>query len=188
VKLTDIDPATLAAELVERAHGHHVTRLVVDLDPTIEVKPGGMRGWQGTNLGLAAFVLAHYARTGEGPGDAPIVEYLQSYCEALYTRPADAGHYDVPPLDQVDGEPTEAHEVVLVAAVARDLIAQGSPVSLLHLSVLTTASERPISYAHVRRLASSGEIETNGARGAGAHGIDASEARRWLAARGVPGV
>lgn len=183
MRLTEIDPSAFARELVERVRDHHVTRLIFDVDQSADVRLHGLGG----NLELAAHLLAHYARTGEPPGDAPVSEYLQTYCEALYMRPADSGTYDVPPLDQVRGEPAAAHEVVLVAAVARDMLEQGEPVSLLHLAVLSGASEAPVSYQHVRRLAAAGEIRTSGEKGPAVRSVSAAEARRWLGARGVPG-
>lgn len=186
MRLRDLDPQTFARELVERVQGHYTTRLMFDLDPDVRIEWRRV-GWQGTNLGLAALVLCHYAKTGEAPEDAPIAEYLQSYCDALYTRPADAGMYEVPVVDQVEGDVVEDHDRVLVAAVARDHIAHRRAVSLRELAVLSEAGESPVSYARARNLASSGEIVTNGARGRGARNVEAKDAKRWLGARGVPG-
>lgn len=185
MRLTDLDKETFTRSLVERVIGHHITRLMFDLSPEARIE-GLREGWQGTSIGLAAYLLCHYAQTGEPPGDAPIAEYLQTYCEALYTRPGDATSYDVPILDHVSGEPTESHELVLVAAVARARIASNEPVSLLHLAVLSTAGPVPLAYQSVRKLAASGEIQTTGERGRNAMTVSAAEATRWLQSRSVP--
>lgn len=179
MRLDEIDKEELAADVLDRVVGHHSTRLLFDVGPDSEVRVARTE-WRATSVGRAAALLCHYAQTGEPPGDAPVSEYLQTYCEALYTRPGDCGSYDVPPLDQVRGEPEAEHEIVLVAAVARDIMERDEPLSLLHLAVLSG-----VSYQYVRRLASTGEIRTSGARGAGVRSVAASEARRWLGARGV---
>lgn len=174
VKLADIDSKTFARSITDRVLHFHSWGLLTAIGPAAEPSPR-IEGLG--NVGLAALVLCHYAQTGEEPGDAPIAEYLQSYCEALYTRAGDAGSYDVPPLDQARGEPQHEHELVLLAAVGRDLLSAGSPVSLLQLAAI---SDTP--YQSVRRLAASGEIAREPRSP-----VPAEEARRWLASRGVAG-
>ena len=163
--LSELDPQAVAADVVRLVIEHlHVTG-----DPS-----------ETTEIGATAHALALYAQRG-----LPVWDWTDHGCasdaclslfSALYSRAAGeqlgGGITDLPD----DLEPDDAIGVVLLAALARIRIDQGADVALRELAVLSGLSRRQLQH-----LAASGEIEATDGR------VEAADATRWLAARGVPG-
>lgn len=175
-RLKDIYPEAFGTA-VEDAVENHLFSLAFSL---------GMRAVADgiSNLRYSARDLAAYAVEGARL-DAPVEEYLISVCPPVWTRAADAGGYQTPEFDNanIDALPSGwLGELILVmrAALAREAIEQGQDVGPADLAALAS-----ISSTQARALLRSGEI-VGGMIDDGWE-VSAEEARRWLAARGVPG-
>lgn len=162
LRLRDLDPEALAREVTDAVLAH-VLRLVDLTEPGRGSVPRLDR-----DLSRSVRCLAAYARDGT-PLDAPVGEYLVSMIP-LYTSPM--GESEIADLSS-EVDPETPLGLVLVAAIARDRIATGVEM-VIHARELAVLAGLDVE--HVRRLCRSGEIEQ-----------DAAGARRWLAARGVPG-
>jgi hypothetical protein len=170
--LPRIDPATLALETWRRAVDH-IASLQMSLLAIDAV--GGAPEPERTEVYRTVRTLAHYAVTGEGL-DAPVQEYLISLIP-LYSSAVGDGTVDVDGL--VDGaDPETELGLVIAAATARELLDTGlADLDLGQLAVLSGLSRRQL-----QQLAASEEIAVRDGE------VAPAEARRWLAARGVPGV
>lgn len=186
-RLAQLDPAALAADVDSRL-ARYLGRLVTPLAPgfAVDVQRHGPSG-----VALSVDALTRYAQGGlpvwdwethEEPRDA-----LQELLAVLYGRPADAlDRSDVGPLDesndseQLDGaDLDDPLALVLVAAWARVLLAEESPLSARQLGALGGLDPRA-----VQRLARDGELRLEGSPLA----ASPDEARRWLGSRGVKGL
>lgn len=186
-RLQDIDPEKLAEEV----HGW-LTSYRWRLDMAISFSGGDTRypptTWQSSDAGRAVHQVAVYAKTGTPPEHRQelLPEYLQSIGEAVWQAPHPDVYQMVPfPWDAGAGEPSTDLDVVLVAAVGREWIGEGRPVTQLMVACLAG-----LTVQSVRDLISAGELAAT-ARDEGdkrVRLIEADEARRWLSGRGVPGL
>jgi len=133
-----------------------------------------------SNIRITGEALCLYAQTGEEPGDAPIVDYLQSLAEALYRRAADGSSYSVSDLDE-GADPETSWGLVVVGTAARDAIAKRKEVTAAQLAVLAG-----LESSSLRRLAAEGDVTPINPAGRPLR-FEAKEARRWLGGRGVAG-
>jgi len=168
--LYQVDPEKLADEVVGAVEAQAqrlafaIGKSLMDMGPC--------------DLHFSVQVLAHYALHG-GELDAPVNEYLLSMAP-VWTRASDGACFTTPEFDDPDtvDATTWLGQLVLVmrAALGRELLAQGRPVSPAELAVLGGVSSR-----HVRHLLRSGDIagQDDGVRWT----IPAAEAKRWLATR-----
>lgn len=170
IRLADLDPRAVAEEVVGLVLNHAVRLLghpPVDLSQSIGL----------LDLRVSVVTLTRYAQQG-GELDAAPSDYVQSVVEALYT----AAHPDV--YSSVEGdwqrseEPRHAVDVVIRAALAREIVDSGvGTVPVAHLAALAS-----LSYQAARRCVMSGELQADDGS------VRVPVARRWLVAREVPGV
>lgn len=192
--LADLDPAAVALAVCEAVVTHlHRGALALALarapsvemrlarhgDPHGEVTAEAMAS--GSDLGLTTQALTTYAQRGlpvwDWTDSGMASDGALSVMAALYTcagRP-DVGGGIVDLEDEVEAD--DPIGVVLLATMARIRIDQGTPVSLRELAVLSG-----LSLGRVEHLAATDEIQRSGPGR-----VAPDEARRWLAARGVPG-
>lgn len=187
MKLADINPAEVAAEVVGWV-AHQRFRLGMALWAVGTTDPEPAPDWKASDIGLAVHQVAVYARTGTPPEHRAelLPEYLQTIGEALWTG-AHPGVYNAVPFPWAAGagEPTEAIDVVLIAAVARDWLSRDEPVTQQMVAVLAG-----VSTLGLRNLVSAGELKADvpDDDDGRVRLVAAEEARRWLSARGVPGL
>jgi hypothetical protein len=140
-------------------------------------------GGENSTLGLTVADLVRYAQTGdtadwggpEGAHDATLV-----VCGALFVTPA--GDDTASELWR-DADARTPIGLVVVAAMARATLDGSPPVGHVDgLAVPECAALASVSYRLVADLCARGEIAIEG------RVIPLAEARRWLRARGVPGV
>jgi hypothetical protein len=171
IRLAELDPREVAEEVC----GWTIAHAIALFGPDILSTPPSM-----LQIRHAVACLTHYAQTGDEL-DARPADYIQTVVEHLYT----ATHPDV--YSSVEGdwsrasEPHQAIDVVIRAAMARDILSG------------------PRGRVPVQCLAALGGVSVGTLRGYGSRGaadpqiaiedgdVRCSEARRWLAARGVPG-
>ncbi len=189
MKLAEIDPITLAREVVSAAYDAIIRRtMAIDLhlelrilregeqwDPRAEwARPkDGVGVWgapESTTLGHAVVALTCYAQSGERL-DADVQEYCVMFVGAADEDLDDASSPD----------PSTPLGLVVAAALAREQIEQGEPVRTAHLAALAG-----VTSGRVRQLVASGELRVT-TRG-GDDYVRAADARRWLGGRGVPGM
>lgn len=170
-RLRDIDPSALADATQDALTGRlrRLARACGVTAPLVpELRPS--EAW------LAVHQLAVYATTGTAPEHRPELagEYCQSVSEIAGWLGEGASLLD----------PSSHLEVVLAAALAREELDHGRPISTAQLAVLASLSRE-----HLSTLQAAGDAPT-GERAEGVRGrprqIDAEEAWAWLAARGVP--
>lgn len=182
MKLTEIEPATVAADVVRTVLGHLHSQ-AMRLDPTLDL---GHLGPDVGALGLRATAeaLAHYAQRGLPVWDwtdhGMAADGLLDVIAALYSRAAD-GDLDRTAIDVLDDvDPDDAIGLVLVAAAARVQLDREVGLTARELAALSG-----LTAFGVRHLTRSGELPTDSGRPAR---VAAEDAQRWLASRGVPGV
>jgi hypothetical protein len=134
------------------------------------------------DLRVSVTVLAAYAK-GLGTLDAPVVDYLQTICEALWIRPIDGVMYETPDLDLATGGDLDSLKddlrgrlcLIMVAAVGRERLSQDEPVTVAQLAAL--ASHSPDS---IRRRGRDGTLRLR--KRDGALTCSAADAQTYLAA------
>ena len=181
-RLRDLDPAALG----DAAHEHVLGRilaLVGAIDPAGDPAPilAALGGRSEVRRCVAA--LAVYARDGAPPEGRPelVREYLVSLVGAEML-PDDLDPDDEP---DDDGPLADVHRVVL-AVLARERLRDGEAVPSAWLAALAS-----VTPAAVRQLIAGGELRrwrAGDARGSRRAYVRADDARRWLAARVVPGI
>lgn len=174
-RLASIDPAALAAA-VTRGAQEHLTRLAFAWGSP-DAPP--LDCWQLTHT---VHSLASYAVAGARL-DAPVQEYLISLLP-LWTYAAGGAGVETPEFDRAYGGDLDSLDrdwrgelvLVMVAAIGRERVAAGEPVTVAQLAALGSMSPDA-----VRLLGRKGELALSG----DPLECDADEARRWLSARGV---
>lgn len=175
IKLSEIDPQTLAVETLRRAYDD-AHRVLMELSPMSVVDPitsGGASLWAAVEAsptssvaGHAIVALTHYAQSG-----APLDADVHEYCVSLIPVAGEA-------LDDVsEPDPRTPLGLVVSAALAREAIDRGLSVPLPRLGHLAG-----IGGSGMRMLVQRGELARDED-----DRIAAADARRWLDARGVPG-
>jgi hypothetical protein len=117
--------------------------------------------------------LVRWAQAGAGDAETAF-HLLADLYQHLHGRTI--GPQEMPPLDEIDTDPTDEIGFVVLAAIARFNITTGTEVDVRGLAALAG-----ISYERVRHMAAQGKL-LRSRRGR----IAADEARRFLEARGVP--
>jgi hypothetical protein len=183
IRLADLTPDDVASA-ARRAVEDHILRLGWALaglgSPEVRVPMPSPLG----DLAHSLRALTAYAQTG-APLDAVVMEYALSIGPIMYGSAHDLAQGTWGDGDMMgEAEPDSPWGVVLVAAVAREKIASaGVPVTTHELAVLGS-----LSHVRMRQLVEAREVTPSDERGhRGAALVDAHEARRWLAARGVGG-
>lgn len=181
-RLAALDPAVVATDVEVRIKDH-VASLIMKTDLGA---PFSITWSEPTSLGWTVRLLVGYAQRGlaatDWPDDACARDAMLDVVSALYSSAGDAtfGAGAIDRLDALDdGDMDDPISVVLVAAWGRHQIAAGERVGPAELGALAS-----ITPHMVRELARRGEIRASGER---TWSVTAREARRWLAARGVPG-
>lgn len=180
MRLRDLDPHKVGEEVVRLVHDHMI-RLAMLLDPTSPIPAAS----EVSSLRCTAQLLVGYAQVGLRATDWPhhgcARDAVQEVCEALYTMAGRPGTFGVGPLEPEeiarDAEPDDAIAIALLAAWARVQLDNREPVSVRALSTLAGLAPK-----HLYAIARKGELAIDGGA------IEASEALRWLSARGVEGV
>lgn len=177
LRLRDLDPHTVALDAC-RALLDHVTSLLWHVTPLGKQSTTGIAAERLTSCQLYDSVrdLAAYAISGQAL-DASVEEYLITLVP-LYLSAIGEGTSRVDGL--VESEPTTALGVVIAAAVARELLAAGEPVTPAQLATLAG-----VDRDYLLRLAAAGDLPGAQQSGAGrrAWAISAKGAQQWLAAR-----
>lgn len=177
LRLRDLDPHAVALEVCT-ALLDHVTSTLWQISPIGEVKTPGIEvaGLVGCQLYHSVRDLAQYAVRG-GELDAPVQEYLVSLIP-LYSAAVGGGTADVDGL--VESEPATPLGVVIAAAVARETLGEGRPVTPAQLATLGG-----VDRDYLLRLAAAGDLP--GARqaqdGRRPWTVTAKGALQWLASR-----
>ena len=179
LRLAQIDPDALAADITATM-ARYLGRLTIPLSPGLTVHVDGPHGDAG--VAMTAADLARYAR-GEGALD-DAVESCALELVPLLASPLAPTQGDLPPVltrwlsgsVEVGGLDHDSVEdrlaLVIVAALGRERIDAGQPVTVAQLAVL--GGMDPDS---LRALGRRGEITV------AAGEVAPGEARRWLASR-----
>lgn len=163
-RLSQVDPDALGQQTVAQMRDHLGRQAVAVGLTVVEAGPA--------DLAYTIADLARYARDGVAL-DAPVQEYLVSLIP-LWSAPL--GHAPSPLEIEDEADPDEPLGLVIHAALAREAIEQGQPVTARQLGALAGVDAQ-----HIRLLARDGEIDLDAGR------ATAKEARRWLSGRGVAG-
>lgn len=165
------------AALAEAAHEHLEARcrsLAFALG--YDLVPGGSRV---SDARHAVSALAHYAQTGDAPGEPPEVRDLLLSLIPLGMLPADLDPDDAAPSGATDVE-REVHGVVL-AVLGREALREGRPLPSAWLAAVAG-----VTASAVRHMLGSGEIrrwKAGAAKGDRRAWVHPDDARRWLAGR-----
>ena len=168
-KIAELDAKTLAREVIQDALAR-VNRTLFAVAPMSDYRLTGPdhRAIDTENVtistgGEAIVRLVEYAQRG-----APIDASVQEYAITLMDFAGDALD------DATSPSPTTPLGAVLSAALGREALEAGRPISTTRLAILAGVSPQ-----YVRKLVSSGELVASESE------VKAKEAKRWLAARGV---
>ena len=183
-KLTDLNPSTVGAEATALVVAR-LGRLVLPLSPGVTLRVADAVG--DTDLGLTVASLCAWAQRGElGDWEThdEAADALQTAAEALLSSPARPWTIaDLDALDEIErGEELDAVRLVLAASLTRLRICRGEAVTLDTLARLAGVTRQA-----VQKIAAQGDLRVAAGRGSAPSTVDADEARRWLASRGVRG-
>ena len=123
-------------------------------------------------------MLAMYAQQGligDWTDHGCAADALVSVCAALYSQAGRPGAIGGP--EDVDVDPTESPDIVLLAAQGRIRIDRRQRVPVRELACLAS-----VDPGHVRLLGRNGELEVIDGE------VRAAECRRWLSGRGIAGL
>jgi hypothetical protein len=174
-RLQDLVPETVAARVCE-----HLVGRASGLADVLQL--GVPPEWRGvapdelaktTQVGRDMSELVRWAQIGHVDAEAAYDLFLALYPH-VYARPT--GSDDVPPLDEIDPQPTDEIGFVFLAAIARFNLRTGAEVEVRGLAALAG-----LSYERVRHMAAQGKL-LRSRRGR----VSADEARRFLEQRGLP--
>jgi hypothetical protein len=171
MKLSEIDGQALARDTLQTALAQ-VDRILFGIAPfssyvvtDLDGKPIRADNVAGSVAGDAVLSLVRYAQTGVGL-DAPVSEYCISLIPVAPEALDDSGEPDLKtPLG-----------LVVTAAIARERIVDGLSVSTSSLGILAS-----VTPGYIRQLVANGELPAT------RNEIAATDAARWLWARGVAG-
>lgn len=182
-RIATLSPAVVAAEVDKRLLDHlNNLSFIGGFGITVRVDVRGP-----SDLACTAQALCEYAQRGLPVWDWETHEEAADACQSLVSRfwspPAEAGSgtFGLGPLGDgyEEADMSDPIELVLVAAWARVELSRDEPVTARQLAALAGLDPQA-----VRLMAREGEIKLHGKPAVAAP----SEARRWLAARGVRGL
>lgn len=174
-RLADLDPEGVAREVCEMAASH-----VTQIASWLGVVEPRFRKPSDCILGLTAARLTRWAQTGAGMRSDEVDDAIRVVRQALYSRAADEVRELTPELDAEIGDPTNTISCVLLAALARRVVAvpqRGKLVRARWLAALASVAE-----SRVHQLAAEGRLRRV------AQAIQTTDARKWLEERGVAGL
>jgi hypothetical protein len=182
--LADLHPPTVGREAVDLVL-RRLGRLSVPLSPGVSLD--GLRVRGDTDLGLTVASLTAWCQTGalgdwednEDAADA-LLGAAESLCAAPL-RDWTPGDLDAA-VDLPRGSDPGPVALVLACALDRVRISRGLPVSLAGLARLAS-----VDPSRVRQLVAAGEITAVPGAGPSPSTVDADDACRWLASRGLKG-
>lgn len=183
MKLSDLDPRTVGRAATDAVLAR-LSRLSLPLSPGVDLR-WDTRG--DTDLGLTVAQLCAWAQRGD-LGDwadhEDAADALLTATEVLYRTPlGDA--WDAAAAEAcADDGPADSDPVacVLAAAWSRLRVCRGHAVTGAELARLASLSGQ-----RLRQLVASGEIPATRGRGGTDTRVEAADARRWLASRGLAG-
>lgn len=168
-KIAELDAQTLAREVVRDAM-HRVTRTLLAVAPMGDYRLTGpdQQPLDTDNVtlstgGEAIVRLVEYAQRG-----APLDASVQEYAITLMDFAGDALD------DATSPSPTTPLGAVLGAALGREDLESGRPISNTRLAILAGVSPQ-----YIRKLVAAGELTSKDSE------VKAKEAKRWLSARGI---
>lgn len=176
LKLAEIDGTKLAVETIQRALDHIYSMLfalaplgdarIVTGDPAVPFGAPERDAVTASNVGEAVVMLTSYAQRGDEL-DAPVQEY------AITLIPVAGDALD----DATTPDPSTELGLVVAAALGREAIDEGQPISTTRLAILGGVSPQ-----RIRQLIAAGELSAD--KG---NEVAAVDAKRWLSSRGVKG-
>jgi hypothetical protein len=187
-RIQQIDPEALASA-VEDEIVHHVERFIQPLFPGVRVVLYTGTSLRNTAIGATVRALAKYAISGEMEDVGELVEEIASIlgtpfvasadrsADPTFTRSALRGEVDI---DDLDSSVIAQLALVICAAVGREHIELGRPVSASQLAALAGTSTRQVQYLSRNKTITGTELVRHGGGG-----ITAESARSWLAGRGT---
>lgn len=184
MRLADLTPADVGRAATD-AVLQRLSRLALPLSPGVTLRVGPAQG--DTDLGLTVASLCAWAQRGE-LGDwedhEDAADALLTATEVLYRAPlGDAWDGAVAAACAEDGPAdTDPVACVLAAAWSRLRVCRGHAVTGTELARLAS-----VAPSRVRQLVAAGEIAATRVRAGVDTRVEAAEARRWLAARGLTG-
>jgi hypothetical protein len=175
-RLATLDPNALATEVVQLCV-HHLGRYVVPLSPGGELRVHVAEPLA-TTLGGTVADLCRYAQAGE-LGDwesgAEAHDAVQSVREALYSQAGIPGTFGLGEYSS-DADPATAHDLLIIAAIARSEMEAAQPLDPRDLAVLAGSTS-----ANVRLRIRNRELRAK-RHSRGDVEISAAECERYLAA------
>lgn len=184
MRLADLTPADVGRAATD-AVLQRLARLALPLSPGIALHVGPAQG--DTDLGLTVASLCAWAQRGE-LGDwtdhEDAADALLTATEVLYRAPlGDAWDAAVAAACVEDGPAdTDPVALVLAAAWSRLKVMRGHAITATELARLAS-----VAPSWVRALVTRGEVAATRGTSQQPTRVEAAEARRWLASRGLTG-
>ena len=178
MRLADLAPAAVGRAATD-AVLQRLARLALPLAPGVMLHVPPAQG--DTDLGLTVASLCAWAQSGalgDWTDHEDVADALLGATEALYRAPlwdAWSAAEDGP----ADSDPVAC---VLAAAWSRVKVMRGKPVTLRELARLAS-----VAPSRVKQIVVTGDLSASGRGGPQPHRVEAAEARRWLASRGLTG-
>lgn len=183
ILLADLDPKAIAAEVCRLVIEHlHSVAMRLDMHVQLRLETDGAEPGA-LGLGPTVQALTQFAQRGlpvwdwthTGMASDACLDVFAALYSAAGTPEIGGGITDM--VDEVD--PSDEIGTMLLAAFARIRIDQRGEIAPRELAVLAGVSSQ-----YVRHLVRTGELEACPGRQVR---VPAKDAKRWLAARGVPG-
>lgn len=183
MKLADLNPATVGRAATDAVLAR-LARLAMPLSPGVTLHVGQPQG--DTDLGLTVASLCAWAQSGalgDWADHKDAADALLGATEVLYRAPLgdarSAASSAAAKIGRADSDPVA---LVLAAAWSRVRICRGESVTLRELARLAS-----LAPSRVKQFSSAKRLPASGRGGPQPHRVEAAEARRWLASRGLAG-
>lgn len=183
-KLSACSPRAIGARATD-AVLQRLARLAMPLSPGIALHVSPAQG--DTDLGVTCASLCAWAQSG-ALGDwsdaEDAADALLTASECLYRAPLGDAWDAAEAASAAEDGPADSDPVacVLAAAWSRVKVCRGEAITLRELARLAS-----VAPSWVRANVTAKEIAASGRGGPQPHRVEASEARRWLASRGLAG-
>lgn len=183
MRLSDLDPRTVGSAATD-AVLQRLSRLSLPLAPGVTLR------WEtqgDTDLGVTVASLCAWAQSGalgDWTDHEDAADALLTATEVLYRAPLGDAWDAAEAAAAAEDGPADSDPVALVLAAAwsRVRICRGEPITLRELARLAS-----VAPSRVKQLVVAGGLAASGRGGPQPHRVEAAEARRWLAARGLTG-